>query len=182
MAKSSRSGRWSRPATGAQIRALKAHGNYDGKYYSVGRASQSISRGVSSQRRGAYSAGSLSSRAAWSPRRAEPSASIDESFALVEDLLGDPADLLVRADRAARESLDGDAPTDEMPVESVAIDVVVDERDPSAPRIVFDAVVTRNAAHRGDAEISVQFQSNVEFGDRVPSDPPRFESGITFDE
>lgn len=42
MARRSSSSRWSRPATGKQIAALKAHGNYDGKYYSMGRASQEI--------------------------------------------------------------------------------------------------------------------------------------------
>ncbi len=33
---------WSQPATTAQIAALKAHGNYDGSYYSKGRAGQAI--------------------------------------------------------------------------------------------------------------------------------------------
>lgn len=42
MTRRSSSSRWSRPATGKQIAALKAHGNYDGKYYSMGRASQAI--------------------------------------------------------------------------------------------------------------------------------------------
>ena len=34
--------RWSRPATGKQIAALKSQGSYDGKYYSMGRASRAI--------------------------------------------------------------------------------------------------------------------------------------------
>lgn len=42
MASRSSSSRWLRPATGKQIAALKAHGSYDGKYYSMGRASQAI--------------------------------------------------------------------------------------------------------------------------------------------
>lgn len=33
---------WSQPATPNQIAALQAHGNYDGKYYSKGRAGQTI--------------------------------------------------------------------------------------------------------------------------------------------
>lgn len=33
---------WTQPATTAQIAALQAHGNYDGKYYSKGRAGQAI--------------------------------------------------------------------------------------------------------------------------------------------
>ena len=40
------SGMWGRPATANQIAALKAHGNFDGAYYSMGRASQAISASV----------------------------------------------------------------------------------------------------------------------------------------
>jgi hypothetical protein len=33
---------WGRSATSRQISTLKSHGNYDGKYYSSGRAGQTI--------------------------------------------------------------------------------------------------------------------------------------------
>lgn len=39
---------WSQPATPKQIAALKAHGNHDGKYYSKGRAGQTIGESVRS--------------------------------------------------------------------------------------------------------------------------------------
>lgn len=58
MARRSSSSRWSRPATGKQIAALKSHGNYDGKYYSMGRASQAIGGGSAGG--GRSSAGGLS--------------------------------------------------------------------------------------------------------------------------
>lgn len=67
MARRSSSSRWSRPATGKQIAALKAHGNYDGKYYSMGRASQAIgspSRGSATS--GGSSRGGLPSGSAHS--------------------------------------------------------------------------------------------------------------------
>ena len=51
MARRSSSSRWSRPATGKQIAALKAHGNYDGKYYSMVRASQAIGGSSTRSRR-----------------------------------------------------------------------------------------------------------------------------------
>lgn len=74
MARRSSSSRWSRPATGKQIAALKAHGNYDGKYYSIGRASQAIgssSRGSATSggsSRGGLSSGSVHSSLAASDR------------------------------------------------------------------------------------------------------------------
>ncbi|MDN4488626.1 S1 RNA-binding domain-containing protein [Demequina sp. SYSU T00039] len=39
---------WGQPATAAQLSVLKAHGNYDGKYYSKGRAGQTIGQSVRS--------------------------------------------------------------------------------------------------------------------------------------
>ena len=68
MARRSSSSRWSRPATGKQIAALKARGNYDGKYYSMGRASQGI--GGSARRTptgGRRSGGNSSSGSIYSP-------------------------------------------------------------------------------------------------------------------
>lgn len=47
-------GVWSRSATGQQIKVLKATGSYDGKYYSQGRASQSL-RASSTPRRQPHS-------------------------------------------------------------------------------------------------------------------------------
>lgn len=69
MARRSSTNRWSRPATGKQIAALKAGGKYDGKYYSMGRASQSIE---GTGRAGAWSAsrgstGGRSSASVYSP-------------------------------------------------------------------------------------------------------------------
>lgn len=44
--RSSRSRMWSQPATARQIAALKSTGDFDGKYYSKGRAGQSIGQSV----------------------------------------------------------------------------------------------------------------------------------------
>ncbi|RNM12999.1 S1 RNA-binding domain-containing protein [Nocardioides pocheonensis] len=46
--RSSNSRMWSQPATAKQIAALKASGNFDGKYYSKGRAGQTIGQSVRS--------------------------------------------------------------------------------------------------------------------------------------
>lgn len=64
MGRRSSSSRWSRPATGKQIAALKAHSTYDGKYYSMGRASQAIGKGSTGGERN--SGGGLSSGTAYS--------------------------------------------------------------------------------------------------------------------
>lgn len=60
---SSNSRMWSQPATAKQIAALKAHGNFDGKYYSKGRAGQTIGQTV----RTAGSAASSPTRSASGP-------------------------------------------------------------------------------------------------------------------
>lgn len=64
MGRRSSSNRWSLPATGKQIAALKAHSAYDGKYYSMGRASQAIGKGSTGG--GRNSGGGLSSGTAYS--------------------------------------------------------------------------------------------------------------------
>lgn len=61
---------WSQPATAKQIAALEAHGHYDGKYYSMGRAGQAIGDSVraAGTNGGARTAGTgiSRSRATWS--------------------------------------------------------------------------------------------------------------------
>lgn len=54
---------WSEPATGKQVATLKAHGNYDGKYYSKGRAGQAIGQSV--RRQTSAAAPSRSAISAW---------------------------------------------------------------------------------------------------------------------
>ena len=66
MTRRSSSNRWSRPATGKQIAALKAHGNYDGKYYSMGRASSAIGAGLARGRRGSKTGGGRSAGSVYS--------------------------------------------------------------------------------------------------------------------
>lgn len=46
--RSSNSRMWSQPATAKQLSALKANGHFDGKYYSMGRAGQTIGQSVRS--------------------------------------------------------------------------------------------------------------------------------------
>jgi hypothetical protein len=68
MARRSSSSRWSRPATLKQVDALKADGKYDGKYYSMGRASQAIGGSARSSSTGSgRSGGSPSSGSAYTP-------------------------------------------------------------------------------------------------------------------
>ena len=82
---------WSQPATSKQIAALRAHGNYDGKYYSKGRAGQAIGASI----RGAGSAGGSRGIPADMPARRSRTTPLkfdaDEAMsALVEDLRNTP--------------------------------------------------------------------------------------------
>lgn len=177
MARYSSSGRWSRPATGAQIRALKSHGGYDGKYYSMGRASQAIGRGMGSS---TSSATYTSSPSRNQTRR--PPVSDAVAFELLSDLLGvthtasdiveealqrTPADLPVRS-----------APD---PIASVVFDIVEAPDAGGQPTVVFSATVTRDSAHSGDPEVSVRFVSNVTFAERPQGEEP-FKSGVSFND
>lgn len=171
------SSRWSRPATGRQIAALKTHGNYDGKYYSMGRASQAIGKSVStgtSRGSGYGSSGSYTRR----PSSAMTGPSLNS---LVADLLGVPKGMDALLSHALQnEPQLPDKVVD--PVESVVFTLAPDETDPRHPRIQVDAAVVRNPDHRGDVEIRVQFRSNVEFVLAPPSSPPSgFRSGVVFD-
>lgn len=172
------SGRWSRPATGHQIAALKAHGNYDGKYYSMGRASQVIGKSVTTGSSRGYGSGTSSSYA-----RPSSSAPSGESLSsLVADLLGVPATMDALLGQALDHVAQGPADLTD-PVESVVFTLAADETDPRHPRIQVDAAVSRNPDHGGDIEMGVQFTSNVEFGDAPPTPPPAgFQSGVVFND
>lgn len=167
------SARWSRPATGRQIAALKAHGNYDGKYYSMGSASQAIGRssagGPSSQRGSGSSSYTTRFSASYSP----------SSF--LSQLLGVPDDLeSIIGAAVAQQSA---ATDDSEAVSSVAFNVAPDESNPRCPRVVFEAEVIRSSDYTGEPEVSVRFVSNVTFGDDSPSPAkPVFHSGVSFDE
>lgn len=169
------SARWSRPATGRQIAALKAHGNYDGKYYSMGRASQAIGRSSSGGSPRQAGSGSNSY-----PTRFSPSYS---SSSFLSQLLGVPDDLQSILSAALEQhSASADA-TGEDAVRAVTFTVAPDESDPRTPRIVFEAEVIRSRDYTGDPEVSVRFVSNVTFGDEAPvSRSPSFQSGVRFDE
>jgi len=150
---------------------LKAHGNYDGKYYSMGRASQAIGRGAAS--RSGWSAGGY-----LSPSYPAPTSSLS---GLIAGLLGVPDSmeaLLAQALQYAPPQLGGESD----PVQSVVFTVAPDETDPDELRIQFGATVTRDSGFVGDAEISVQFTSNVEFGEGPPTPPAEFQSGVEFSE
>lgn len=172
------SGRWSRPATGRQIAALKARGNYDGKYYSMGRASQVIGKSAATGSSPGYGSGGSSSYAR--PTSSAPSG--EPLSSLVANLLGVPATM----DALLGQALDhaAQAPAHLLdPVESVVFTLAADEEDPRNPRIQVDAVVSRNPDHSGDIEIGVQFTSNVEFGDAPPAPKPEgFQSGVVFND
>ncbi len=76
MSRRSSSSRWSKPATRKQIASLKARGTYDGKYYSMGRASQTIAKGSSAPVRSrTYLAGAAS------PFGSEPAAELPPLWA-----------------------------------------------------------------------------------------------------
>ena len=167
------SGRWSRPATGRQIAALKAHGNYDGKYYSLGRASQAIGRGMASGS-GWSQAGYRSS--SYSIQTPSPTSSLSQ---LVAELLGVP-DSMESLLAQAIHYVPSDPDSESDPVQSVVFTVLPDEADPDQPRIQFGATVTRDPDFVGAAEISVQFASNVVFRETLPTPPAEFQSGVEF--
>lgn len=170
------SGRWSRPATGRQIAALKANGAYDGKYYSMGRASKAIGTSTSAASRG-FTAGGSRSRVPHVPSR-----SAGPNFeSLVADLLGVPESPDAFFDQALRhvEQIPAETP---YPVESVVLTFTPDETDAENPRIQVGAVVSRNPDHQGDVEVGVRFVSNVEFGQAPPQPSTAgFQSGVKFD-
>ncbi|WP_343998118.1 hypothetical protein, partial [Microcella frigidaquae] len=68
------------------------------------------------------------------------------------------------------------------PVQSVVFTVAPDETDPGEIRIQFGATVTRDSGFAGDADISVRFISNVEFGKAPPTPSAEFRSGVNFSE
>lgn len=83
---------WSQAATPNQIAALQAHGNYDGKYYSKGRAGQTI--GASIRAAGTVSvppAGRTTTAAPWAtPVRRSVTDGLAEMQAVMEGLLSSP--------------------------------------------------------------------------------------------
>lgn len=177
MARYSSTGRWSRPATGAQIRALKSHGGYDEKYYSMGRASQAISRGLRVST--ASPARPRSSNAREFPRGG--AATDVAAFELLSDLLGVPHNGTDIFDEALRRASPGDKEqVTSAPVASVEFEVSTREADGGQPTVVFHATVTRDSAHAGEALVTLQFESNVTFSETPPASQP-FESGVSFD-
>lgn len=198
MARRSSSSRWSRPATGKQIAALKSHGNYDGKYYSMGRASRAIGgsgKGASSGRRSSgggspYSplagpslgSSSVLSRffggdgldsllqPALGPALQSPLvASGSGPTSFLSELLGVPDDLDALV-RAAMDGAQSDATTsaEDDRVESVLYTVRSDDSMPAEPRIVVEAEVVHDSAFEGQPNLQVRFVSHTE-PDGVPS-------------
>lgn len=181
MARQSSSGRWSRSATGKQIAALKSHGNYDGKYYSMGRASQTIGRSIGSgsgagPRPGSGGGGGEK----YSYPSSVTSAYLPASF--LAQLLGVPDDLDTLLS-VARSLSPSPTPRDnDDAVESVVFTVSSDESDPAESRIVFEATVVRDSSFAGEPSLEVRFASNVEFGEAPPNLTKGFASGVTFDD
>lgn len=180
MARRSSSGRWSRPATGKQIAALKSHGNYDGKYYSMGRASQTIGRSI-----GGGSGAGLRPGRGGGGGISYPS-SFTSSYSPVSflaQLLGVPDDLdtLLSVAMGQLFSANPTQQHDDDAVESVVFTVAPDESDPAESRIVFEAAVVRDSSFAGQPSLEVRFATNVEFGEAQPSPPKGFSSGVVFD-
>ena len=177
MGKYTSSGRWSRPATVSQIRALKSHGAYDGKYYSMGRASQAIGQGTGSSDSGsAFARPSVRRRPL--PQLLEPDAG---AFELLSGLLGIPNttdDILAEA--LERVSPVRSSQTTQAPVSSVAFTVREAEAADGEPTVVFNATVTRDTKHSDDPVVTLLFESNVEFSDHA-RESGSFESGVSFD-
>lgn len=175
MARRTSSSSWSRPATGRQIAALKAHGNYDGKYYSVGRASKTIGQSVRGASGGVAgrSVGSLTRRSA----AQSPSAFLSQLLGVPDDL-----DSLLAAALDPAPTANPGRPDADLIVESVAISVAPDESKAAEPRIVFRTDVVRNERFTGEPTLEVRFVSNVAFGDAPPRPPQDFASGVQFGE
>lgn len=74
---------WSQPATARQIAALKANGNFDGNYYSKGRAGQTIGESVRS------TAGASGSAFSTPQQRSSPSAALGlNELARIAEVIG----------------------------------------------------------------------------------------------
>lgn len=193
MARRSSSSRWSRPATGKQIAALKAHGDYDGKYYSMGRASQAIGGSSTGGRRSSSGSSGGSGFAAAGPtgsgllsRLFGSAANLDSLLLpalgpalrsplassgagptdLLSQLLGVPDDLdsLVRVAMGETDSAGSGSPSDDDPVESVSFTVRTDDSDSSEHRIVVEAEVVRDSAFDGKPSLQVRFVGAGESG------------------
>lgn len=174
MARRSSSSRWSRPASGKQIAALKSHGNYDGKYYSMGRASQAIGRSMAS------GGGTRRSSSAGYPASFSAASSTSSFLA---QLMGTTDDLESLISAAIGQSgLGSDPQFGELPVESVAFTVSPDETHPDGPRIVFEADVVCDSDFSGDPSLEVRFVSNVVFEDGASPAPQGFSTGVQFDD
>lgn len=174
MARRSSSSRWSRPASGKQIAALKSHGNYDGKYYSMGRASQAIGRSMAS------GSGTRRSSSVGYPISFSPASRASSFLAQLMGTTDDLESLLATA--IGQSGLGSDPQFGELPVESVAFTVSPDESHPDGPRIVFEADVVRDSDFSGHPSLEVRFASNVVFGDGAPAAPRGFASGVQFDD
>lgn len=198
MARRSSSSRWYRPATGKQIAALKSHGNYDGKYYSMGRARQAIGGSGKSSSGGHRSSGGGSTysplagpglgpssvlsrllggdgldsllQPALGPALQSPlAASGSGPMSFLSELLGVSDDV----DALVRAAMDGaqsgsSASSEDDRVESVLYTVGSDDSIPAEPRIVVEAEVVHDSAFEGQPNLQVRFVSHTE-PDDVPT-------------
>lgn len=175
MARRSGNSNWSRPATGRQIAALKAHGNYDGKYFSAGRASQTIGRSL----------GSKTARSSYTPRPSSRRLSgVGSLDSLAYDLVLGEIDSYVDDLFSSIDTDDPLNPASGQPssdLASVAFTVTPDESEPAQPRFTFTAQVEHDPAHVGAPTFEVHFRSNVQFGEPKPGTPDGFNSGVIFD-
>lgn len=177
MTRRTTSSSWSRPATGKQIAALKAHGNYDNKYYSMGRASKAIAGSVEQGWLPLSGASSgHASRPRGEPSHYRPSSLLAQLLDVSDDVVSVVSAVVDHASRGEPSLRDGHTS-----VESVALTVGLDESDPSEPRIVFAADVARARDYAGEPTLTVRFVSNVNFGEPPPSTARGFISGVRFD-
>lgn len=202
MVRRSSSNRWSRPATVKQIATLKAHGNYDGQYYSMGRASQAIGGSSVGGRRsaGGVATGSpptllassgpsgllsrLLGQAGDLDSLLQPALGLDPSSPLatsdsgpsdlLSQLLGVPNDLdsLVRVAMGESDRDSLGSPRSDDPVESVSFTVRSDDSDSSEPRVIVEAEVFRDPAFDGKPALQVRFVAGAESGDLHAADRP----------
>ena len=177
MARQSSSSRWSRPATGKQIAALKSQGNYDGKYFSMGRASQTIGRSIA----GGSPAGNPSNSGGREGRTTHSGSTASSAEAsLLAQLLGVPNDLESLISLALGQSSPSSPAHRDDAVESVIYTIAPDESNSTGPRIVFEAAVVRDSRFAGAPSIQVRFASNVDFGEAPPHPASGFVSGVKF--
>lgn len=187
MARKSTSSRWSRPATGKQIDTLEAQGSYDGKYYSVGRASRSIGesskpaasarfsagppRFSSSEFAGQQAVSALLTEAMGKPPESRLAGSTDSPAAFLAEFLGVPEDIdsLVQAALDAAEINTSAGAGAETSVGAVRYTVRTESTVAGSTNITVEAEISDDPTQINEPTVEVRFLTGSEANEDAPA-------------